>query len=140
MRAVEKFDYSRRYRFSTYATWVISRDYARTVPAAGYQLEHYITGQEEMLDVADDGRDDAELLRPEVLAQRDLLADILRALEPRERHILMAHFGLGRRDKPDSLEAIGDSMGLSKQRVRQIETRALRKIRQLVRPQPPPEK
>ena len=52
----------------------------------------------------------------------------------------MAHFGLGRREKPASLEDIGQSMGLTKERVRQIEARALRKIRQLVRPQPPPDK
>ena len=137
MRAVEKFDYARRYRFSTYATWTISRDYARSIPAANYQLEHYISGQDEMLDVASDGRGDGELLRPEVLAQRDLLADILRALEPRERHVLMGHFGLGRREKPQTLESIGKTMGLTKERIRQIEVRALRKLRHIVRPQQP---
>ena len=135
MRAVEKFDYARRYHFSTYATWAISRDYARNIPAANYQLEHYISGRDEMMDVASDGRSDGKLLRPEVLAQRDLLADILRALEPRERRILAAHFGLGRYEKPETLESIGDSLGLSKERVRQIEARALRKLRHIVRPE-----
>ena len=135
MRAVEKFDYARRYRFSTYATWTISRDYARNIPAANYQLEHYVSGRDEMLDVASDGRSDGKLLRPEVLAQRDLLADILRALEPRERRILVSHFGLGRHEKPQSLENIGDSLGLSKERIRQIEARALRKLRHIVRPE-----
>ena len=132
MRAVEKFDYSRRYRFSTYATWVISRDYARTIPQANYQLLHYITGRAEMLDVATDGRGEGELLRPEVLAQKNLLLDILQGLEPRERHILTAHFGLDEREKPQSLEAIGTSLGLSKERIRQIEQRALGKLRQLL--------
>jgi RNA polymerase sigma factor (sigma-70 family) len=134
MRAVEKFDYSRRYHFSTYATWAISRDYARTIPEANYQLAHYITGRAEMLDVAADGRGDGELLRPEVLAQKDLLMNILQGLEPRERHILMAHFGLDEREKTQSLEAIGKSLGLSKERIRQIEHQALRKLRELLVP------
>ena len=135
MRAVEKFDYSRRYRFSTYATWSISRDYARSIPAANYQLEHYISGREEMLDVPSDGRSEGKLLRQEALAERDLLADILRALEPRERRILVSRFGLGRHEKPESLESIGDSLGLTKERVRQLEAKALRKLRHTVRPQ-----
>ncbi len=135
MRAVEKFDYSRRYRFSTYGTWAISRDYARSIPEANYQLAHYITGRDEMLDVAADGRGDGELLRPEVLAQKDLLMDILQGLEPRERHILTARFGLDKYEKPESLEAIGKTLGLSKERTRQIQNRALQKIRRLLVPQ-----
>ena len=132
MRAVEKFDYSRRYRFSTYATWAISRSYARSVPEGDHQLAHYITGRDEMLDVAADGRGDGELLRPEVLAQKDLLLDILGGLEPRERHILTARFGLEQYEKPQSLEAVGKSLGLSKERTRQIQNRALHKLRELL--------
>lgn len=139
MRAVDKFDYSRRYRFSTYATWAISRNYARTIPEANYQLTHYITGREEMLDVPADGRGQGELLRPEVLAQKDLLQDILQSLEPRERHILVARFGLNERQEQQSLEAIGKSLGLSKERIRQIESRALHKIRQLLLPHKGPD-
>jgi RNA polymerase sigma factor (sigma-70 family) len=53
--------------------------------------------------------------------------DLARALDERERSVLARHYGLGQ--SPQTLQEIGDSLGLSAERVRQIEAEALKKLR-----------
>lgn len=61
-----------------------------------------------------------------------------RELTPRERHILEARYGLGGRD-PQTLREVGEELGLTPQRVAQIETRALQKLRMALGADHPPD-
>jgi RNA polymerase primary sigma factor len=125
MRAVESFDIHKGVRFSTYATLALMKGFARAVPAM--RAKSRGTGLEAAMDVAD-RRVDIDADR---LDNRDQLAQLLRVLNDNERRVLNLHYGLTVSDRttPATLESLGEEMGLSKHRVRQIEQTALAKLR-----------
>lgn len=134
MKAVERFDYSRGNRFSTYASWAIMRNYARSVPKERFQLDRFATGYDELLDIAAGLRsyDPNEINIPEL---RESIDVVLAQLSPRERSIVIGHYGLDETRSPKTLEQLSRNLGISKERVRQIEIQALRKLRDILNPQ-----
>jgi RNA polymerase primary sigma factor len=125
MRAVESFDTHRGHRFSTYATFALMKGFARTVPE---MLAHRSAGAEE--GVLNSIPDPRHSTRAEHFADREQVGQLLSRLDDRERDVLLAHYGLGDRRSPATFDEVGTRLGLSKQRVRQIEKLALAKLRQ----------
>jgi RNA polymerase primary sigma factor len=126
MRAVEGFDIHRGHRFSTYATLALMKGFARSVPQMLSQNHRAAGMDEEMLEQLPDRSGPSATER--ALERADLRQSLGR-LDECERHVLSAHFGLDADDPPATYEQVGQRLGLSKQRVRQIERSALAKLR-----------
>jgi RNA polymerase sigma factor (sigma-70 family) len=133
MRAVEKFDFSRGNKFSTYATWAIMKNYARTIPEQRYHMNRYVTGQDAVLESARDTA--AQEASPADKQQvKKLIAEGLDQLEEREREVVARHFGLDNPDSAQTLEQLGERFGVTKERIRQIERKALTRLREILAP------
>jgi RNA polymerase primary sigma factor len=154
LQAARRYDWSRGNRFITYAVWWIRKAMLKSVTAqstvvhvSSYHLKKQgqDAGAQRVREVSldarlrDDGGSFADTLpdsgRPSAEEEsiRDehahLLRKVLRTLRPLERQVLCERFGLADRT-PRTLREIGMSMGISRERVRQIELQGKRKIRE----------
>jgi len=131
IRAIEKFDFGRGFKFSTYATWAIMKNFARSIPAEHTQQDRFRTGSDEMFMASADRRTDQFGQELANRQQRAALERILDRLEERERNIIIQRYGLEQGTEPLTLEQLGDRFGVTKERIRQLEARALTKLRQI---------
>ena len=132
MRAIEKFDYARGNKFSTYATWAILKNFARSIPTEHRRLDRFRTGQDDVFQTRAEQR--SALTSDERMneSQRAIIRELLAELDGREQQILARRFGLAKGTEPETLEMVGQKLGVTKERIRQIEVKSLEKLRRIV--------
>ena len=130
IKAVDKFDFDRGFRFSTYATRAVRREVFRLVQRQHRDRARYATGAQEALIKQlqpSTGPDGVELTWQRV---DDSIQRLLGVLDERERFIISARYGFNDLGEKPTFQRLGQHLGVSKERVRQIEQRAMNKLRE----------
>jgi RNA polymerase primary sigma factor/RNA polymerase sigma factor len=130
IRAAEKFDFSRGNKFSTYASWAIMKNFARTIPEEYKHRDRFRVTPDELFAAHEDTRGGETGQETAQQMREGQVEKILSRLDEREQQIIVSRFGLDHSQEPQTLKEVGQEMGVTKERIRQIEARAMNKLRQ----------
>jgi RNA polymerase primary sigma factor len=129
IRAVDKFDVGLGFRFSTYATQVVRRNTYRSVMEKQTDRQrNFGSIHENGIDISDDQKE-SSMSEQRWHELRSRLSLMLNQLDRREKFIIRARFSLGGHRRIQTLQRLADKLGVSKERIRQLEKRALDKLR-----------
>ncbi|MFN5584845.1 MAG: sigma-70 family RNA polymerase sigma factor [Planctomyces sp.] len=133
--AIDRFDYSRRFRFSTYATHSIQRHFFRAWKVRQRRRQRFpVTSAEILTEVPEEYNEQPICADPQAVV-KELLQQAPDVLDPREHQILLHRFGLGGvSSEARTLREIAADLGVSKERVRQLQLKALEKLRPFLNP------
>jgi RNA polymerase primary sigma factor len=132
LRAVDKFDVGLGFRFSTYATQVVRRNsYRRVMEKQAERQRNTGSIHENGIDISDDQKE-SSMSESRWNELRSKLSTMLDGLDRREKFIIRARFSLGGHRRIQTLQRLADKLGVSKERIRQLEKRALDKLRGMV--------
>lgn len=129
VNAVDKFDYSRGFRFSTYATHSVQRHFYRLMQRRKRRKDRETMTPADILSDLIIDRPQDQPLDDKVAAA--LISRFDECLDEREKIIIRQRFGLNADQTSETLNVVADKVGLSKERVRQLQLRAIEKLQDL---------
>lgn len=133
MNAVEKFDCSRGFRFSTYATHATQRDFYRQLNRRRKSAMRITGDQNEFLGhIGYEEEEEDVPMKTQGILYRKVMEVFENELDERERHIMCARFGINEQESGQTLRAVGNQLGISKERVRQLQMQALEKLKEVL--------
>lgn len=138
LRSVDKFDCSRGFKFSTYACRAILKSFSRVAMKASRYRSQFPTEFDPSLERSDHSERQREALEADCVDElKDILGRNLAGLNDVEVTVLKARFNLEKveglpEEGPRTLEQVGVLIGVTKERVRQIQNRALAKLREVL--------